>query len=94
MMLKFAADLTYALRMTIVTVFNDTTEYHSMYICICHEVTDRHIRKAVSEGAATLRDLRTGLGVASQCGKCGVHARIALQQALAERSQVSLSGAA
>ena len=80
--------------MAIITLCLGKTDYHSMYICICHEVTDRHIRNAVLEGAATLRDLRTGLGVASQCGKCGIHARIALQRALAERSQPTLSSAA
>ena len=41
-----------------------------MYVCLCRAVTDKQIRQAVADGASNLRDLRTRLGVASQCGKC------------------------
>ncbi len=41
-----------------------------MYICICNGVTDRDIRRAVSEGANSLDALRDELGVASCCGTC------------------------
>ena len=46
-----------------------------MYICVCHAVTDTHIREAVEAGAKTLRDLRT-LGVTSECGRCASCARL------------------
>lgn len=42
-----------------------------MYVCICNAVTEREIRKAVSLGVTTFKELREGLGVASDCGKCG-----------------------
>ncbi|PKM22192.1 MAG: (2Fe-2S)-binding protein [Gammaproteobacteria bacterium HGW-Gammaproteobacteria-14] len=45
-----------------------------MYICLCKGVTDGQIRAAVSSGCDTLKSLRSGLGVGSQCGKCMVHA--------------------
>lgn len=51
-----------------------------MYVCICHAVTDKQIREAISDGAHSLRDLRRQLGVMSGCGKCGNCVRDILQQ--------------
>lgn len=41
-----------------------------MYICVCKAVTDRQIKQAAKEGAASLRDLRNRLGVTTECGRC------------------------
>ncbi|TDF38413.1 (2Fe-2S)-binding protein [Alteromonadaceae bacterium M269] len=42
-----------------------------MYVCLCHGVTDKHIKDAVrEEGVGNLRDLKSTLSVGSQCGKC------------------------
>ncbi|PWV58511.1 (2Fe-2S)-binding protein [Plasticicumulans acidivorans] len=41
-----------------------------MYVCICKGVSDRTIRKAVADGADTMRALRHETGCCSQCGKC------------------------
>lgn len=46
-----------------------------MYVCLCKGITDTQIRAAVQDGASSLRDVNRTLGVASQCGKCGVMAR-------------------
>jgi bacterioferritin-associated ferredoxin len=47
-----------------------------MYICICKNVTDGQIRKAVREkGVSNLRGLRRELGACDQCGKCAQEAR-------------------
>ncbi|MBK5937544.1 MAG: bacterioferritin-associated ferredoxin [Halorhodospira halophila] len=46
-----------------------------MYVCICNAVTERQIREAVACGCASMRELRTRLGVAGCCGKCGPEAR-------------------
>lgn len=46
-----------------------------MYVCLCKGITDTQIRAAIQAGASTMRDLRNTLGVASQCGKCGVLTR-------------------
>lgn len=43
-----------------------------MYVCICKGITDSQIRAAVEDGASSLCDVRNTLGVASQCGKCGI----------------------
>lgn len=42
-----------------------------MYVCICRQVTDSQIREFCRKGSGSLADLRSGLGVASECGKCG-----------------------
>ena len=41
-----------------------------MYVCICKGVTEKHIHKAASNGAKTLKDLRRDLGVTMECGRC------------------------
>lgn len=57
-----------------------------MYVCICNAVTERHIDEAVSEGVSTLRELRTRLGVAGECGRCASCARDCLRAAVAEQA--------
>ncbi|MDX1491778.1 MAG: (2Fe-2S)-binding protein [Pseudohongiellaceae bacterium] len=46
-----------------------------MYVCICRQITDSQIREQCQQGSSRLADLRDKLGVASECGKCGQHAR-------------------
>ncbi len=41
-----------------------------MYVCICHAVTDKQIRRAVDNGVRTYGELRTQLGVGGCCGRC------------------------
>ncbi|GAB5379728.1 MAG: bacterioferritin-associated ferredoxin [Aliiglaciecola sp.] len=42
-----------------------------MYVCLCHGITDKAIKQAVLEdGVGTTRELRSRLGVGSQCGRC------------------------
>lgn len=56
-----------------------------MYICICKGVTDNAIRQAVKQGAGRMRDLKTCLGVAGQCGACAGHAKTILDQTLVQK---------
>jgi bacterioferritin-associated ferredoxin len=64
-----------------------------MYVCICHAVTDSDIRQAVDKGARSMRDLREGLGVSSQCGRCARCARQCLSNALSEQFRVEIEAA-
>jgi bacterioferritin-associated ferredoxin len=41
-----------------------------MFVCICNGVTERQIRAAIEEGAASVHDLSARLGVATGCGCC------------------------
>ncbi len=53
-----------------------------MYVCLCKGITDTQIRAAVEDGASSLRDVRNTLGVASQCGKCGILTREIVRETL------------
>lgn len=53
-----------------------------MYVCLCKGITDHQIRRAVAEGADSMRDLRRELGVCTDCGKCGVCANRLLRDTL------------
>lgn len=55
-----------------------------MYVCLCKGITDTQIRDAAAEGCQSLRDLRSDLGVGSQCAKCVRQARAILREAHAE----------
>lgn len=58
-----------------------------MYICLCKGITDSQITSAVAGGATNLRKVRKALGVASQCGKCGIMTQEIIDQALLEQPQ-------
>lgn len=53
-----------------------------MYVCLCKGVTDSQIKEAIYDGATSVGQLRKCLGVASQCGKCGITARELLRETL------------
>lgn len=61
-----------------------------MYVCICKAITDSQIKKAICNGACTLRDLREGLGVCAQCGKCGQSTKSILKESLKEIQQTTV----
>ena len=52
-----------------------------MYVCLCHSVTDKQIRKAASRGVDNLYELREELGVSSGCGSCADMAESILEEA-------------
>lgn len=53
-----------------------------MYVCICHNVTERDIERAVQSGARTLDCLADRLAVSTNCGQCRHFAAECLQSAL------------
>jgi bacterioferritin-associated ferredoxin len=57
----------------------------AMYVCICKGITDTQIRNAVQDGASSIREVRQALGVASQCGKCGILASEIVRESLGSR---------
>lgn len=54
-----------------------------MYVCLCHGVTERHIRAAAAEGVPSFEALQEKTGLSSCCGACRDHAEATWQQALA-----------
>ncbi len=55
-----------------------------MYVCLCKGITDTQIRAAVQEGANSLREVHASLGVASQCGKCGIMTRDIVRESFSD----------
>ena len=53
-----------------------------MYICICHSVTDKAIKKAVKQGHDTLEAIQQELKVGTCCGRCKHHARAVIEETL------------
>ncbi|MFT6270650.1 MAG: bacterioferritin-associated ferredoxin [Alphaproteobacteria bacterium] len=42
-----------------------------MFVCLCHGITDKQIENVVREqGVGNMRELKSALGVGSQCGSC------------------------
>jgi bacterioferritin-associated ferredoxin len=58
-----------------------------MYVCLCKGITDSQIRAAIEDGASSFKEVRNTLGVASQCGKCGILTREILRETLLESNQ-------
>ena len=59
-----------------------------MYICICHQITDRQIRRVVDQGASTLGDVQRRLPVGGCCGCCIESAKSLIAEHQDERSGV------
>lgn len=41
-----------------------------MYICLCNQVTDKAIKRAIENGSDNLSALQQELNVSTQCGTC------------------------
>lgn len=59
-----------------------------MYVCLCRGITDQQIRSLCQQGVTRLSDIRDQLGVSSDCGRCGKHARQVLQQIAGQQPDV------
>jgi len=57
-----------------------------MIVCVCNNISERQIRRAVDRGVATMPQLREELGVGTCCGKCHACAKTVLRESLEERS--------
>lgn len=65
-----------------------------MYVCLCHGITERAIRKAASEGVASFAELQERTGVATCCGSCREYAEDTWQEALTVESSARVGSAA
>ena len=41
-----------------------------MIVCVCHNVSDKAIRRALDSGAKSMSDIQQQLNVGTCCGKC------------------------
>ena len=58
-----------------------------MYVCLCKGITDSQIRAAIQDGATSFKEVRNTLGVASQCGKCGILTREILRESMHDNNR-------
>ena len=61
-----------------------------MYVCVCHGVTDRDIKKAVDGGVSTVEGLGQSLNVGTCCGRCTDCAQEILNETLPEAGSISI----
>lgn len=62
----------------------------SMYVCLCHGVSDKKIRKlAIDEGVSDIKGIKRCTALGSQCGKCIKQAK----EILAETEYLTLKQA-
>lgn len=57
-----------------------------MYVCLCKGVTEKDISQQVDMGCCSMRELKSELGVATQCGRCACHAQAVLKQSMANKN--------
>lgn len=55
-----------------------------MIVCVCNNISDKKIRKAVASGMTSMRELRLELEVGTCCGKCHSCAKQVLRNCLDE----------
>jgi len=60
-----------------------------MYICICHQISDRQIRRAVEQGACSLGELQMQLPVGGCCGRCVESAEALIVEQCEARSSLN-----
>ena len=41
-----------------------------MYICLCHGVSDKKIKKMVDQGSTTMKEIQNACGAGTDCGVC------------------------
>lgn len=47
----------------------------SMYVCLCHGISEKRLQQAILEGASSFEQLQSCTGVATCCGACEPCAR-------------------
>ena len=55
-----------------------------MYVCVCHGITDRDIRRAAAEGVRSFAELQARTGCSDCCGCCEQEARATLDAAVSQ----------
>jgi len=55
-----------------------------MYICVCHAVTEKEVRKAIASGVSSVARLSEQTRLGTQCGCCTNQA----EEIIAQSSQV------
>ncbi|MCI6681766.1 DUF1653 domain-containing protein [Parafannyhessea umbonata] len=65
----------------------------SKYVCPCRHVTEEDIRKAIADGATSLKQVRKATGAGSKCGKCKPAAKKLVKRLLAGQAEKDMAKA-
>ncbi len=57
-----------------------------MFVCICNQVTDKQIFRAVAQGVSNFESLSSELNVGTCCGKCKNCAKKVMREAIQENA--------
>ncbi len=57
-----------------------------MIVCVCHNVSDKAIRRAMDAGASSMQEIRAQLNVGSCCGKCASFAKTLVRAHLEDKA--------
>ncbi len=55
-----------------------------MIVCVCHNISEGKIHQAVDAGVTSMPELRSTLGIGTNCGKCHSCAKHVLRACLAD----------
>jgi bacterioferritin-associated ferredoxin len=56
-------------------MISPSQEEPSMYVCLCHGISEKRLQQAIVEGARSFEQLQSCTGVATCCGACEPCAR-------------------
>ena len=60
-----------------------------MYVCLCHGITDRHLKEVVRDGVQSFEQLQAHTGVATCCGACEPTARAIVDESCPSRRETA-----
>ena len=61
-------------------------EWQFMFVCICNQVTDKEIYRAVEQGISSFESISSELNIGSCCGKCKSCAKKVMREAIQENT--------
>lgn len=62
-----------------------------MYVCLCKGITDKDVEGAISAGAGSYADVRSQLGVGTQCGQCASYTKTLVRKTVEQAHMNSQS---
>ena len=60
-----------------------------MYVCLCNAVSDKQIKKAISEGASSVEEVQQVSNVGKNCGTCIFAVKEIIDREIGEKKENS-----
>ena len=65
-----------------------------MLVCHCRGISDRQIRRAIRDGATSVREVARETGAGMRCGGCRSNVKSVVAEAMADEFDSTAAGAA